>query len=129
MISLVGRNANTIVRTGRDVITIATIATGGIIADMIVWSDVMTAADIGMVIVATGNIAVVTGATPTATTTLRPSSNSSFDNCEKPLPSGRRLFASLKRYTKVILSRLQVSQRTARASRIGRGDPCMFHMS
>ncbi|WP_428425238.1 hypothetical protein [Pararhizobium sp.] len=52
----------------------------------------MTVADIGMVIVAIGSIAVVTGATPTATITLHPSSNSSFDNNKKPPPQGAAAF-------------------------------------
>ena len=92
MISLVGRNAKTIARTGRDAITIVTIATVGIIAGMIAWSDLKTVADIGMVIVAIGSIVVVTGAIPTATITLHPSSNSSFDNNKKPSPPGAAAF-------------------------------------
>ena len=56
----------------------------------------MTVMDTGMVIVAIGNIAAVTGATPTATTTLHPSSNSSSDNNKEPPRLGQRLIASLK---------------------------------
>lgn len=96
MISPVGGNANTIVRTVRGAIIIATIATGGIIAGMIVWSGVMTVADTGTVIAAIGSNAVVTAATPMATTTPHPSSNSSFDNNKSRRPRGRRLFASLR---------------------------------